>query len=36
MSISEKVKINMARGSFIRKMFEEGISLKKIYGDDNI
>jgi len=33
MSISEKVKSNMVTGSFIRKMFEEGIALKKIYGD---
>jgi aspartate aminotransferase len=36
MSISEKVKSNMAKGSFIRKMFEEGIALKKIYGDDQV
>lgn len=26
----------MARGSFIRKMFEEGIALKKLYGDDKV
>jgi aspartate aminotransferase len=36
MSISEKVRNGMATGSFIRKMFEEGIALKKIHGDDKV
>jgi aspartate aminotransferase len=36
MSISESVKKNMVSGSFIRKMFEEGIALKKIYGNDAV
>lgn len=36
MAISNKVKTNMAAGSYIRKMFEEGIALKKIHGDDNV
>jgi aspartate aminotransferase len=36
MSISEKVKRNMANGSYIRKMFEDGIALKKIHGEDKV
>jgi aspartate aminotransferase len=36
MSISEKVRRGMATGSFIRKMFEEGIALKKIHGNDKV
>ena len=36
MSISEKVRLGMATGSFIRKMFEEGIALKKIHGNDKV
>ena len=36
MSIAAKTKRNMVQGSFIRKMFEEGIALKKIYGEDKV
>jgi aspartate aminotransferase len=36
MAISEKVKRNMANGSYIRKMFEDGIALKKIHGNDKV
>ena len=36
MSISEKAKKGIISGSYIRKMFEEGIALKKIYGEDNV
>jgi aspartate aminotransferase len=36
MSISEKVRRGMANGSYIRKMFEEGIALKKVYGNDKV
>ncbi len=36
MGISDLVRQRMAEGSFIRKMFEEGIALKKIYGDDQV
>ncbi len=36
MAISEIVKHNMANGSYIRKMFEEGIALKKIHGNDKV
>jgi aspartate aminotransferase len=36
MGISEKVRKSMAEGSFIRKMFEEGIALKKVYGNDKV
>jgi aspartate aminotransferase len=36
MAISEKVKASMVVGNYIRKMFEEGIALKKIHGDDRV
>jgi aspartate aminotransferase len=36
MSISQKVKQNIATGSWIRKMFEEGLALKKQYGNENV
>jgi len=36
MAISEVVKNAMVIGSYIRKMFEEGIALKKIHGDENV
>jgi aspartate aminotransferase len=36
MAISRQVKEKMAQGSFIRKMFEEGMQLKKIYGAANV
>jgi len=35
-SISEKVRKGMAEGSWIRKMFEEGIALKQRCGADNV
>ena len=34
--ISTKIKAKLASGSAIRKMFEEGNRLKKLYGDDNV
>jgi aspartate aminotransferase len=36
MAISKQVKQKMAQGSFIRKMFEEGMQLKKQYGAANV
>ena len=36
MSISEKAKKGIISGSYIRKMFEEGIALKKKYGEDKV
>ena len=36
MSISEKVRKGMATGSLIRKLFEEGIALKKVHGSDKV
>lgn len=36
MSISEKVRKGMAEGSWIRRMFEEGIALKQRYGAENV
>ncbi|MDD5093657.1 MAG: pyridoxal phosphate-dependent aminotransferase [Dehalococcoidia bacterium] len=36
MSISNKIKENMARGSWIRRMFEEGAVLKQRYGAENV
>ena len=36
MSISSKVRKSMAQGGWIRKMFEEGIILKRQYGDENV
>ncbi|MBN1190039.1 MAG: pyridoxal phosphate-dependent aminotransferase [Dehalococcoidales bacterium] len=36
MSISEKAKKGIIAGAYIRRMFEEGIALKKVYGDDNV
>ena len=36
MAISNKVRGFMEKGSWIRKMFEEGISLKKQYGEENV
>ena len=36
MAISPKIKKAMEGSSFIRKMFEEGISLKKKYGEHNV
>jgi len=36
MSVSEKVRKNMAEGSWIRRMFEEGAVLKQRYGEENV
>ncbi len=36
MSISKKIKASISHSSMIRKMFEEGIRLKKKYGADNV
>lgn len=36
MAISKSVKNAMVAGNYIRKMFEEGIALKKIHGDANV
>ncbi|MBE25118.1 MAG: aspartate aminotransferase, partial [Rhodospirillaceae bacterium] len=34
--VSNKIKNFMEQGSWIRKMFEEGISLKRQYGEENV
>lgn len=36
MAVSKKTQEFMKRGSWIRKMFEEGIALKQKYGDENV
>ena len=36
MSVSDRVRQGMVRGSWIRRMFEEGIRLKEQYGNDNV
>jgi aspartate aminotransferase len=36
MAVSEKIKQSIAKGSFIRRMFEEGIKRKLKYGRDNV
>ena len=36
MAISQSVKKGMVAGNYIRKMFEEGIALKKVHGDTNV
>ena len=36
MAISNKIRGFMEKGSWIRKMFEEGIALKQQYGDENV
>ena len=36
MAVSKKIKDLMEQGSWIRKMFEEGIALKQRYGDDKV
>ena len=36
MAISRKLKKQMAEGGWIRKMFEEGIALKKKFGEANV
>jgi aspartate aminotransferase len=36
MPVASHIRDAMSKGSFIRKMFEEGISLKAQYGNDNV
>ena len=36
MSIAERVQKSMAQGSWVRKMCEEGASLKRQYGEENV
>ncbi len=36
MSISDRVKKSMEAGSWIRRMFEEGVVLKQQYGEENV
>ena len=36
MPISNKIIDFMDKGSWIRKMFEEGIALKKQFGEENV
>ena len=36
MAVAGKIREFMERGSWIRKMFEEGIALKQQYGEDNV
>ena len=36
MAVSNKVRGFMEQGSWIRKMFEEGIALKKEFGEDAV
>lgn len=36
MAVSKKIKQFMEQGSWIRRMFEEGIALKRQYGEENV
>ena len=36
MAVARKIHEFMERGSWIRKMFEEGIALKQQFGEDNV
>ncbi len=36
MSVADRIKTGMAQGSWIRRMFEEGIALKQKYGVENV
>ncbi|MFH0769146.1 MAG: pyridoxal phosphate-dependent aminotransferase [Chloroflexota bacterium] len=36
MPVSEKIRKGMSEGSWIRRMFDEGIALKQRYGDKNV
>ena len=36
MGVSKKVRSFMEQGSWIRRMFEEGIALKQQFGEDNV
>jgi len=35
-SVSDKIKRSMAQGSWVRRMFEQGASLKQQYGEENV
>jgi len=35
-SVSDRVQKSMAQGSWVRRMFEEGTSLKRQYGEENV
>jgi len=35
-SVSDRIQRSMAQGSWVRKMFEEGASLKRQYGEENV
>ena len=36
MSVSDRIQRSMEQGSWVRKMFEEGASLKQRYGEENV
>ncbi len=36
MSIADRIQKSMAQGSWVRRMFEEGVSLKRQYGEENV
>jgi aspartate aminotransferase len=36
MAVADYIRESVSKGSWIRKMFEEGMALKKEYGDDNV
>ena len=36
MAISRKVKNSLSGASWVRQMFEEGESMKKLYGEENV
>ncbi len=36
MAVSNKIRGLLEQGSWIRRMFEEGIALKQLYGDENV
>ncbi len=36
MAVSRKIRGLLEQGSWIRRMFEEGIALKQLYGDENV
>ena len=36
MAVSRKIQQQMSQGSWIRRMFEEGVTLKKQYGEDRV
>ncbi|MCY3638123.1 MAG: pyridoxal phosphate-dependent aminotransferase, partial [Chloroflexi bacterium] len=36
MAVSQKIRNFMEQGSWIRRMFEEGIELKRQFGEENV